>query len=47
MIIENHIKDCIYENIPKTKNAKKFLDVVRKKYTKFSKNRKNEIYDNH
>ena len=38
MIMENHMDDSIYECIPKTKNAKEFLDVVGKKYTKFSKN---------
>ena len=30
--------DSIYESIPKTENAKEFLDDVGKKYTKFSKN---------
>ena len=43
MIMENHIEDSIYENIPHSKNAKEFLDVVGKKYTKFSKNEKNEL----
>ena len=38
MIMENHMEDSIYENIPKTENAKDFLDAVGKKYTKFSKN---------
>ena len=38
MIMENHIEDYIYETIPMTKNAKEFLDVVGKKYSKFSKN---------
>ena len=33
----------IYESIPKIKNGKEFLDVVAKKYTKFSKNEKNEL----
>ena len=32
------MEDSIYESIPKTENAKEFLDVVNKKYTKFSKN---------
>ena len=32
MIMENHMEDSIYESIPKTKNAKEFLDVVGKKY---------------
>ena len=31
MIMENHMEDSIYESIPKTKNAKKFLDVVQYK----------------
>ena len=38
MIMENHMENSIYESIPKTENAKEFLDVVGKKYTKFSKN---------
>ena len=37
------MEDPIYESIPKTENAKEFLDVVGKKYTKFSKNEKNEL----
>ena len=37
------MEDSIYESIPKTENAKEFLDVVGKKYTKFSKNEKNEL----
>ena len=43
MIIENHMEDSIYESIPKTENAKEFLDVIGKKYTKFSNNENNEI----
>ena len=43
MIMENHMEDSIYESIPKTRNGKEFLDVVGKKYTKFSKNEKNEL----
>ena len=43
MIKENHIEDSIYESIPKTENAKEFLDVFGKKYTKLSKNEKNEL----
>ena len=35
------MEDSIYESIPKTENAKEFLDVVGKKYTKFSVNEKN------
>ena len=37
------MKGSIYESIPKTKSAKEFLDVIGKKYTKFSKNNKNEL----
>ena len=33
----------IYESFPKTENAKEFLDVVGKKHTKFSNNKKNEL----
>ena len=36
MIMENHMENSIYKSIPKTKNAKEFLDVVGKRYTKFS-----------
>ena len=35
--------DSVYENIPKTGNAKELLDVIGKKYTKFSKNEKNQL----
>ena len=35
--------DSIYESIPKTENAKEFLDVVGKKFTKVLKNEKNEL----
>ena len=35
--------NSIYESIPKTENAKEFLDVVGKKYTKFLKNENNEL----
>ena len=42
-IMENHMEDSICESIPKTENEKEFLDVVGKKYTKFSKNEKNEL----
>ena len=38
IIMENHVEDSIYESIPKTENAKEFLDVVGKKYTNFLKN---------
>ena len=40
------MEDSIYESIPKTENAKEFLDVG-KKSTKFSKNEKNELFNNH
>ena len=43
MIMENHMNDSIYQSISKTENAKEFLDSVGKKYTKFSKNEKNEL----
>ena len=41
------MEDSIYARIPKTENAKEFLDSISKKYTKFSNNEKNEISDNH
>ena len=41
------MEKCIYASIPKIENAKKFLDVISKKYTKFSKNEKNELFKNH
>ena len=47
MIIENHMEDSTYENIPKTTNAKEFLDAINKKYTKFSKNEKNKLSNNY
>ena len=47
MIMENHMKYFIYASIPKIENAKEFLDAIGKKYTKFSKNEKNELSDNH
>ena len=47
IIIENHMENSIYESIPKIDNAKEFLDVISKKYTKFSKNEKNELSDNY
>ena len=37
------MENSIYESFPKNENAKEFLDVVGKKYTKFSKNEKNEF----
>ena len=47
MIMKNHMKDSIYVSIPKIENAKEFLDAISKKYTKFSKNEKNELSHNH
>ena len=47
MIMENHMEDSLYASIPKIENAKEFLDVISKKYTKFSNNEKNELSDNH
>ena len=41
------MEDSIYERILKIENAKEFLDAISKKYTKFSKNEKNELSDNH
>ena len=47
MIMKNHMKDSIYASIPKIENAKEFFDAISKKYTKFSKNEKNELSHNH
>ena len=47
MIMKNHIEDSVYASISKIENAKDFLYVISKKYTKFSKNEKNESYDNY
>ena len=47
MTMKNHIKDSIYASIPNIENAKDFLAAISKKYTKFSKNEKNEISNNH
>ena len=41
------MEDSVYASIPKIENAKDFLFAISKKYTKFSKNGKNESYDNH
>ena len=41
------MEESIYASIPKIENAKEFLDAISKKYTKFSKNEKNELSDNH
>ena len=45
--MKNHMDDSIYTSILKIENAKEFLDGISKKYTKFSKNEKNELSDNH
>ena len=37
----------MWRSLPKIENAKEFLDAISNKYTKFSKNEKNELYDNH
>ena len=47
MIMKNHMEDSIYTSIPKIENAKEFLYAISKKYTKFSKNEKNELSNNH
>ena len=39
--------DSIYASIPKIENTNEFLYAINKKYTKFSKNKKNELSDNH
>ena len=39
IIMENHMGDSVYANIPKFENAKDFLYNISKKYAKFSKNR--------
>ena len=41
------MKESIYASIPKIENAKEFLNAISKKYTKFSKNEKNELSNNH
>ena len=41
------MEDFTFENIPKNENAKEFLDAISKKYTKFSKNKKNKLSHNH
>ena len=46
-IMENHMEESIYISISKIENAKEYLDDISKKYTKFSRNEKNELYDNH
>ena len=37
----------VYTSIPKIENSKDLLYAISNKYTKFSKNEKNELYDNH
>ena len=41
------MEEYIYTSIPKIENAKEFLDIISKKYTKFSKNEKNGLSANH
>ena len=41
------MEESIYTSIPKIENAKEFVDSISKKYTKFSKNKKIELSDNH
>ena len=41
------MEDSIYANIPKIENTKDFLYVISKKYTKFLKNEKIELSNNH
>ena len=43
MIMENHIEEFIYANIHNIENAKKFMDTINKKYTKFLKDERNEL----
>ena len=47
MIMENRRDDSIYASFHKIENEKDFLYDISKKYTKLSKNEKNELYDNH
>ena len=41
------MEESIYASILKIENVKKLLDAISKKYTKLSKNEKNELFDNH
>ena len=41
------MEESIYANIPRIENAKEFLDAISNKFTKFSKNEKNELSNNH
>ena len=41
------MEESIYTSIPKIENAKECLDAISKKFTKFSKNKKNELFDIH
>ena len=43
MIMRFHMEDSKHDSIPKTENAKEFLEAINKKYKKFSKNEKNEL----
>ena len=47
IIMKNHMEESVYASILKIENVKDFLDAISKKFTKFSKNEKNEFYDNH
>ena len=47
IIMENHMEDSIFANIPRIDNAKEFLYALSKKYTKFSNNEKNQLSNNH
>ena len=47
MIMKNHMEESIYANTHKIENAKEVLDDINKKYTKFSKNGKNELFNNY
>ena len=41
------MEDLIFASVPKIENVKEFLYDIRKKYIKFSKNEKNELFENH
>ena len=41
------MEESIYASFSKIENAKEFLVAISKKYTKFSNNEKNELFDNH
>ena len=42
MLIRYHMDESIRDSIPQTEIAKDFLDAIKEKYKKFSKNEKNE-----